>query len=141
MRAAAKNPSDLDPVGDCGEAKPIVERLGDPAVPPGNVAEMYATMVIGHGVAVALIGRPANELECLARSNVLIGVTPPIDAAGGRFALQLRYPARIRPDAAFGEQGECVGPAPLLDLPRYAVRSGRTRFDHRGNIYRSLSMP
>jgi len=36
---------------------------------------MNATVMIGHGVAVVLIGRLANELECLARSNVFIGVS------------------------------------------------------------------
>src|SRR5262245_45213165 len=87
-------------------------------------------MMIGHGVAVVLIGWPANELECLSRSNVLIGVTAPIDAASERFALQLRDPARIRPNAAFRDQGECVGPAPLLVLFQCMMRSGRTHFDH-----------
>ena len=87
FRAPAKNPSDLDPLGDCGKAKPIIERLGDPAVPPGHVAKKNATMVIGHGVAVVWLGWPANELKCLARSNVFIGVLPPVDAARERLAL------------------------------------------------------
>ena len=97
---------------------------------PGDDAEKNATMMIGHGVAVVLIGWPTNELKCLSRSNVLIGVTAPIDTAGERFALQLCNPARIRPNAAFRNQGECIGPAALLDLFQCMMRSGRTHFDH-----------
>jgi hypothetical protein len=128
--AAAKDPSDLDPFGDGGEAKPVVERLGDPAVARGNVAEQNAAMMIGHGVAVVLIDRPAHELERLAGSNVLIGVAPPIDAAGEQFALQLGDPARIGPNAAFRDQGECVGPTPVLDLLPHMRRPGRAHVDH-----------
>ena len=87
FRVPAKNPSDLDPLGDCGKAKPIIERLGDPAVPSGDVAEKNATMMIGHGVAVVWIDWPANELKGLARSNVFVGVLPPVDAARERLAL------------------------------------------------------
>src|SRR5262249_33806843 len=103
---------------------------GDPAVSPGDVAEKNAAMMIGHGVAVVLLDWAANELKRLAGSNVLIGVGPPVDVAGGQFALELRDPARIGPNATFREQGECVGPAPLLDLLQDMRRPGRAHVDH-----------
>ena len=41
-------------------SRPDIKRLGNPAVPPGDVAEKNATMMIGHGVIVVWIGGPAN---------------------------------------------------------------------------------
>ena len=76
------------------------------------------------------MGGLTNELKCLAWSNMFIGIGTAIDAGGG-FALQLYYPARVGPHAAFPDQGQRVGPAlPLPGRLGHAVRSGREGVDH-----------
>jgi hypothetical protein len=129
--APAENPANLDLLGDGGEPKPVVQRLGNPAVSLGNVAEVNAAMVIGHGVVITPIGGLADELKCLARSDVLIGIVAAIDPSG-RFAPELCYPARVGPHAAFREQGQCVGPPlPLPDVLVHAARPDKERVDGR----------
>jgi hypothetical protein len=51
--ALAENPAGLNGVDDGEEAKPVINRIGNPTVSPGNVAEMHISMSIRHGVFVA----------------------------------------------------------------------------------------
>src|SRR5262249_28450486 len=97
-----------------------------------NVAEVSAAMVICHSTLV-LFGTLANELEGFARSKMLVGIAAAIDA-GGRFAPELRDPARVGPHAAFREQGQGVGPALALLMLRALVTT-----DHRRNLARSMA--
>src|SRR5215470_2920450 len=80
--APTKNPASLDFLGDGGEAQTVVECLGDPALSLGDIAEMNATMMIGHSVNVGSIAPFAHELEWLARCDVFVDIVPTIDPGG-----------------------------------------------------------
>ena len=130
--ALAENPTGLNGFDDGQEAKPVINRIGNPTVSPGNVAEMNISMPIRHGVFVARFSALADELERVARSNMLIRIAAALDP-DGRFALQLCYPARVGLHALLLEQGQRVGPATLLAdlLRRLGVRSNKKRVDRR----------
>src|SRR6266705_1291681 len=68
------NPARLDVFDKDHEMKSIVQRLGNPTMSPGDVAEMNAAMIIRHGAVIARISRPADKLKWLSRSEVFIGI-------------------------------------------------------------------
>ena len=90
--ALAENPAGLNGFDDGEEAKPVINRIGNPAVSPGNVAKMNISMPIRHGMFVARFSTFAKEHECLARFEVLVRIAAALDP-GGRFTLELCYPA------------------------------------------------
>src|SRR5260370_24806597 len=67
--ALAENPAGLNGFDDGEEAKPVINRIGNPTVSPGNVAKMNISMPIRHGVFVTRFGALADEHERLARSK------------------------------------------------------------------------
>src|SRR5260370_20362683 len=92
---------------------------------------MNISMPIRHGMFVARFSALAKEHECLARFEVLVRIAAALDP-GGRFTLELCYPAWIGPNTLFLEQGQRAFPATLLaDLLRLAVRSSKKRVNHR----------
>ena len=102
--APAENPARLDGFDDGEEAKAVINRVGNPAVSPGNIAEMNISMPIRHGMFVARFSALAEEHERLARLEVLEGVAAKLHPSG-RFAFQLCYPTRVRPYTLLLEQG------------------------------------
>src|SRR5258708_13598283 len=89
--ALPENPTGLNGFDNGEEAKPVINRIGNPAVSPGNVAKMNISMPIRHGVFVARFSALADEHERLARFKVLTrrACTPD---PHGRFASTLRDP-------------------------------------------------
>src|SRR5262249_62251865 len=81
--APAKTPAGLNGFDDGEEAKPVINRFGNPTVSPGNVAEMNISVPIRHGVFVARFGALADERERFARSKVLIRIAAALDPRGG----------------------------------------------------------
>ena len=79
FRAPSEYPTSLDLFGNGGETKPIIQRFGNPALSLGDVAKVKTAMAIRYGVIVAPIGGLADELECLARSDMFIGIVSPVD--------------------------------------------------------------
>ena len=129
--ALAENPAGLNGFDDGEEAKPVINRIGNPAVSPGNVAQMNISMPIRHGVFITRFGALADEHERLARSKVLTRIAAALDP-DGRFASQLSYPARVGAHVLLLEQGQRIGPATLLaDLVRLAVWSNKKCVDGR----------
>ena len=105
--ASAHDADNFDLVYDGNKPTPVVYSRCDPTMSLWDVAKVDAVMAIRHGVIGALIGRFADELDRLARSNVLIGIAAAIGPIG-RFAPELRYPTWIRLHAAFCEEGQRV---------------------------------
>src|SRR5260370_6117585 len=66
--ALAENPAGLNGFDNGEEATPVINRVGNPTVSPGNVAEMNISMPIRHGVFVARFTALADQLERLALS-------------------------------------------------------------------------
>ena len=129
--ALAENPAGLNGFDDGEEAKPVINRIGNPAVSPGNVAKMNISMPIRHGVFITRFGALADEHERLARSKVLARITTALDP-DGRFASQLGDAARVGPHTLLFQQGQGAGPATLgTDLLRPAVWSNKKRVDAR----------
>ncbi len=129
--ALPENPTGLNGFDDGEEAKPVINRIGNPTVSPGNVAKMNISMPIRHGVFVTRFSALADEHERLARFKVLTRIAAALDP-DGRFALQLAYPTRVGPHALLLEQGQRAGPATLwADLLSLAVRSNKQRVDGR----------
>jgi hypothetical protein len=129
--ALAGNPASLNGFDDGEEAKPIIDRIGDPTMSPGNVAKVNISMPIRHGVFVTRFRALADEHERLARSKVLTRIAAPLDP-DGRFASQLGYPARVGPHTLLLEEGQRASPATLwADLLRLAIRSNKKRVDSR----------
>jgi len=110
---------------------PVINRVGNPTVSRGDVAEMNISMPVRHGMLVARLSALADELERLARSKVLIRIAADLDP-DGRSASQLRNPARVGPHTLLFEQGQRVGPATLLaGLLRLVARSNKKCVDRR----------
>ena len=89
-----ENPARLDIFDKDHEVKSIVQRLGNPTMSPGDVAEMNAAMIIRHGAVIARISRPADKLKWLSRSEVFIGIMATVNTSGrfaGSSAIQLGY--------------------------------------------------
>ena len=129
--ALAENPAGLNCFDDGEEAKPVINRIGNPAVSPGNVAKMNISMPIRHSVFITRFGALADEHERLARSKVLARITTALDP-DGRFASQLGDAARVGPHTLLFEQGQGAGPATLrTGLLRLAVPSNKKRVDGR----------
>jgi hypothetical protein len=129
--ALAENPAGLNGFDNGKEAKPVINRIGNPAVSPGNVAKMNISMPIRHGVFITRFGALADEHERLARSKVLARITTALDP-DGRFASQLGDPARVGPHTLLLEQGQRAGPATLwTGLLKLAVPSNKKRVDGR----------
>jgi len=61
---------------------------------PRDVAEVNSAMIIRYGVVAARIGRLADKLKWLSRSEVFIGIIATINA-GSRFAAELSNPTRV----------------------------------------------
>jgi hypothetical protein len=72
--APAENPTRLDGFDDGEEAKPVINRIGNPTVLPGNVAEMNIAMPIRHGMFLARFSVLTDEQERLARFEVLVRI-------------------------------------------------------------------
>jgi hypothetical protein len=92
--APTENPARLDGFDDGEEAKPVINRVGNPAVSPGNIAEMNISMPIRHGMFVARFSALAEEHERLARLEVLEGVAAKLYPSGDlpfSSAIQLGY--------------------------------------------------
>jgi hypothetical protein len=64
--ALAENPTSLNCFDDGEEAKPVINRIGNPAVSPRNVAKMNISMPIRHGVFITRFGALSDEHERLA---------------------------------------------------------------------------
>jgi hypothetical protein len=129
--APAENPAGLNGFNNGEEAKPIINRIGNPTVSPGSVAEMNVSMPIRHGMFVTRLSALAEEDERFARRKLLVRITAALDP-GGRFASQICYPARVGPHTLLLEQGQRAGPATLFgDLLRLAVRSNKKGVDRR----------
>ena len=77
--AATENPAEPNIIDNDSEAKSIVQGLCDPTMLLRDKTEMNSAMIIRHGVMAARIGGPADELKCLARSQMFIRVTPAIN--------------------------------------------------------------
>ena len=99
-----ENPARLNGFDDGEEAKAVVNRVGNPAVSPGQVADMNVSMPIRHGMFVARFSALAEEHERLARLELLVGVAAKLHP-GGRFTLELCYPTRVRPYTLLLQQG------------------------------------
>jgi hypothetical protein len=99
----AETPAGLNGFDDGEEAKPVINRFGDPTVLRRNVAEANVSMPIRHRMFVAWFSALAGEHERLARSEVLIRIAAKLDP-GGRFTSQLCYPTRVGPYALLLEQ-------------------------------------
>jgi hypothetical protein len=129
--AVTENQAGFNGFNDGEEAKPVIDRFGNPTVSPGNVAKMNISMPIRHGVFVACVSALADEHECFARSKMVSCIPAALDP-DGRFASQLCYPARVGTYAVLLEQGQRASPATLLgDLLRLAVPSKKKRVDRR----------
>jgi hypothetical protein len=74
---------------------PIVDRIGDPTMLLGDVAEVNAAMVVRNVATVAPLCRLTNEFDRLARPQVIAGIAAAVNARS-RFPPELIYPARIR---------------------------------------------
>src|SRR5258708_13013740 len=120
--ALPENPTGLNGFDDGEEAKPVINRIGNPTVSPGNVAKMNISMPIRHGVLFTRFGALADEHERLARSKVLTRIAAALDP-DGRFASQLGYPARVGPHTLLLEQVHRASPAPLS--PHLLLRAYR----------------
>jgi hypothetical protein len=129
--ALAENPAGLNGFDDGEEAKPVINRIGNPTMSPGNVPNMNISMPIRHGVFITRFRALADEHERLAWSEVLTRIAAALDP-GGRFASQLGYPARVGPHTLLLEESQRASPATLwADLPRLAIRSNKKRVDSR----------
>jgi hypothetical protein len=125
------NPAGLDGFDDGEEAKPVINRVGNPTVLPGNVAEMNISMPIRHGMLVARFSALAEEDERLARFEVLIRVAAEIHP-GGRFASEFCYPTWVGPNTLFLEQGQCArSPTLWANLLGLAMPSNKKRMNRR----------
>src|SRR5262249_35497199 len=111
--APAENPAGLDRFDDGEEATVVIERVGNPTVLRGDVAEMKVSMPVGHGVFVAWLRVFADELERLAGSKMLIRIAADLDP-DARSAPQLCDPARVGPHALLLEERQRIGPAALF---------------------------
>lgn len=83
--AVPEKPTRLDGFNNGEEAKPIINRIGNPTVSLGNVAETNISMPIRHGMFVTRSSALAEEDERVARCEVLVRIAPALDP-GGRFA-------------------------------------------------------
>ncbi len=59
--ALPENPTGLNGFDDGEEAKPVINRIGNPTMSPGNVAKMNISMPIRHGVFITRFGALADE--------------------------------------------------------------------------------
>jgi hypothetical protein len=84
------------------------------------VTEVNASVSKCH--RVALIDKFANELDRLARLDLLVDIAATIDPRG-RSVSEVRYPGWIRSNAAFREQSERIGST--LPLPGLRRRGSR----------------
>jgi hypothetical protein len=92
---------------------------------------MNISMPIRHGTFVARFSSLAEEHERLARFKMLVRVAAELHP-GGRFALEVCYPAWIRPNSLFLEQSQGASSAMLLaDLLRLVMPSNKKRMDRR----------
>ena len=127
--AMAENPAGLNGFDNGEEAKSVINRIGNPAVSPGNVAKMNISMPIRHGVFITRFGALADEHERLARRKVLTRIGAALDP-DGRFSSQLGDPAWVGPHTLLFEQGQRAGPAALwTGLLKLAVPSNNERVD------------
>ena len=125
------NPAGLNGFDDGEESKPVINRIGNPTMSPGNVAKMNISMPIRHGVFITRFRALADEHERLARPKVLTRIATALDP-GGRFPSQLGYPARVRPHTLLLEEGQRAGPPTLwAHLLRLAIGSNKKRVDSR----------
>ena len=122
FRTPAQETANFELVHDGDEAMPVIDRMSDPAMSLGDIAEVNAAMVIHYGVIIAPIGMLADKFERLARSHVLVGIAAAIDPRG-RFAPEPGYPTWIRSHAAFREQGQRLRPP--VPFPHLLGRRGR----------------
>src|SRR5262252_5223226 len=77
-RAPPGQPAHLDLFDDDGEAQPVIERVGDPALTLGDVAEVNSSMVVSDRAAISRMIELAHQLEGLARLDEPMDVAPSI---------------------------------------------------------------
>src|SRR5262249_59343699 len=83
-RAPQAQPAHLDLFDDDREAQPVIERVCDPALTLGDVAEVNAPMVVSDRAPIARMIELAHQLEGLARLDEPVDVAPAIDAGRRR---------------------------------------------------------
>src|SRR5262245_39296531 len=109
---SAKESANFDVFYDRQHPALVVDRVGNPKMPFGNVTDVDAAMSKRYGM-FTLTDIFANELDRIARSNVLVDIAAAINSFR-RFAFELSDPGWIRSHTTFCEQGQCVGPLPPL---------------------------
>jgi hypothetical protein len=75
-----KDPPEPYIVHNDSKAKSIVQCLRNPTVLLRDKTEVNSAMVIRHGVIATRIGGPADELKSLARCEVFVVITAPINS-------------------------------------------------------------
>jgi hypothetical protein len=80
--ASAENPTGLNSVDDGKEAKPVINRFGNPTVSLWNVAETNISMPIRHGMFVARFSALTEQHERLARLEVLVRIAAELETGG-----------------------------------------------------------
>src|SRR5690348_6090190 len=75
-RPRAGQPALLHLLGDQREAQSVIERVGDPALALGDVAEVHASMVVGDCAFISGMVELAHERESLSRLDEFIDVAP-----------------------------------------------------------------
>src|SRR5262249_2059331 len=83
-RAPPRQPAHLDLLDDDREAQSVIERVGDPALTLGDVAEVNSSMAVSDRAPVLRMIEFAPELECLSRLDESIDVAPAIHASRRR---------------------------------------------------------
>src|SRR5262249_38689032 len=109
-RPPRKQPAHLDLLDDDREAQSVVERVGNPALMPGNVAEVNPPMVISDRAPISRMIELAHELEGIAGLDESVDVAPAIHASRGRTP-QLLDATGVGADGRLPEQCERIGAA------------------------------
>src|SRR3981189_257226 len=73
-----EQPAHLDLLDDDREAQPVIERVGDPAVPFRDVTKVSSSMVVGDRAPVSRMLELAHQLEGLARLDKPVDVAPAV---------------------------------------------------------------
>src|SRR5262245_65923463 len=88
LRGRTNDAANLNLVYDRNQPTPVIDSGGNPIMLLGHVTEVDAAMPKRYGVFVALIGEFANELDRLARANLLVDIAAAIKYLR-RFATEL----------------------------------------------------
>jgi hypothetical protein len=111
-------PAHLDLFDDDREAQSVIERVGDPTLAFGDVAEVHSSMVVSDRTLISRMVELAHELKGVARLDEPIDVAPAVHA-GRRRAPEFRDATWVGAHARLSDQRERIGASlPLAILLR-----------------------